>query len=130
MADEKQGSVDSESVIAQAIDEDFGLVMATGAPDCSRPAGMVTTLPDADASVPDDQVDAERYRKLRAFMGRNQKASWDAIERLAAVACYVGVDHFDAYLDDNMGEGPEKWDVMESGGETSSLDQNAAPKLQ
>jgi hypothetical protein len=61
-----------------------------------------------------DAADAERYRKLRAYMGRNQEASWKAVERLAAVACYVGTDAFDEYLDGDMDEGPAVWERMTS----------------
>jgi hypothetical protein len=72
--------------------------------------------------------DAERYRKLRSYMGRNQEASWKAIERLAAVACYVGTDDFDRYLDDDMGEGPDVWDRM-SAGQVSKPDGDPSPGM-
>lgn len=40
-----------------------------------------------------------RYEKLRMLMGLNLKQSWEAVEQLAAVACYTCNDDFDNYLD-------------------------------
>lgn len=43
--------------------------------------------------------DAERYAKLRRWMGSNVPEGWREVENLASVACYVGWDDFDKYLD-------------------------------
>jgi hypothetical protein len=47
-----------------------------------------------------NQIDAERYRKLRKWMSSNVSQGWNEVERLASVGCYVGWDDFDAYLDE------------------------------
>lgn len=46
-----------------------------------------------------DEVCAERYRKLRRWMSSNVKEGWEEIERMGAVAAWMGWDHFDNYLD-------------------------------
>ena len=43
--------------------------------------------------------DAERYRKLRRWMSSNVKEGWDEVTKLAAIACYLDWDTFDAELD-------------------------------
>lgn len=53
-----------------------------------------------DATVEQDKIDAERYRKLRRWMSSNVKEGWQEVERLGAIACYVDWDAFDAYLDE------------------------------
>lgn len=49
---------------------------------------------------PPAQPDAERYRKLRAWMSSNVKEGWQEVERLGAIAAYVNWDEFDKYLDE------------------------------
>lgn len=46
-----------------------------------------------------DKRNAERYCKLRQAMGMNLPKTWDRVEQLAAIACYVGNDDFDINLD-------------------------------
>jgi hypothetical protein len=51
-------------------------------------------------AVPDGLAkDAERYRKLRRWMGSNVPEGWQEVEKLAAISCYMGDDEFDASLD-------------------------------
>lgn len=47
-----------------------------------------------------DQIDANRYRKLRAWMSSNVEEGWKEVENLGAVAAWVDWDSFDEYLDD------------------------------
>jgi hypothetical protein len=44
--------------------------------------------------------DIARYGKLRMMMGMNMKATWNWVEQLASIACYVGTNDFDQYLDE------------------------------
>jgi hypothetical protein len=46
-----------------------------------------------------NRLDAERYRKLRAWMTSNVKEGWDEVTTLAAVGCHVDWDAFDHTLD-------------------------------
>lgn len=50
-------------------------------------------------SVNEYAIDAERYRKLRRWMGSNVQEGWNEVENLGALACYMGWDEFDDYLD-------------------------------
>ena len=43
---------------------------------------------------------AERYAKLRRWMSSNVTEGWREVEKLAAVACYMDWDTFDAMLDE------------------------------
>lgn len=43
--------------------------------------------------------DAARYRKLRRWMSSNVPEGWDEVEKLGAIACYMGWPDFDAALD-------------------------------
>lgn len=43
--------------------------------------------------------DAERYRKLRAWMSAGVQESWDEVSRLAGVGMYLSWDDFDSELD-------------------------------
>lgn len=45
------------------------------------------------------QKNAGRYEKLRRWMSSNVADGWSEIEKLAALACYVGWDAFDNQLD-------------------------------
>ena len=47
-----------------------------------------------------DIDDAERYRKLRAWMSSNVIEGWQEVERLGAIAVFEGLDEFDEYLDE------------------------------
>lgn len=47
-----------------------------------------------------DKVDAERYRKLRRYMGSNVKEGWDIVCQLGGVCSWVGWDAMDQYLDE------------------------------
>ena len=46
-----------------------------------------------------DEIDADRYRKLRRYMGSNVEAGWKVVEQLGAVCAWQGYDKFDLYLD-------------------------------
>lgn len=41
----------------------------------------------------------ERYYKLRWLMGANNPKSWQQVEELGAIACYLDTDTFDSELD-------------------------------
>ena len=45
-----------------------------------------------------DEIDAERYRKLRRYMGSNVEAGWKVVA-LGAVCAWQGYNEFDLYLD-------------------------------
>lgn len=53
----------------------------------------------SDQDLTNDHNDAERYRKLRGWMSSNVKEGWCEVEKLAAIACYLSWDDFDANLD-------------------------------
>jgi hypothetical protein len=44
-------------------------------------------------------ADAQRYYKLRKWLGSNVPEGWRKVDHLAAVACYADWDEFDKYLD-------------------------------
>lgn len=43
--------------------------------------------------------DVRRYRKLRDLMTRNLPATWDRVEKIAAVGCWMSWDEFELMLD-------------------------------
>lgn len=45
------------------------------------------------------RVNAQRYEKLRRWMSSNVKEGWNEVEKLGAIATYLGWDDFDAELD-------------------------------
>ena len=47
---------------------------------------------------------------------------------LAAVACYIGTDDFDKYLDDHMGEGTDVWDRI-TAEQVSKRDSDPSPGM-
>ena len=56
-------------------------------------------LSQAEARVAAMEKDAERYEKLRRWMSSNVPEGWQEVTQLAAIACYVSWDEFDARLD-------------------------------
>lgn len=68
-----------------------------------RALGFTDVAPQAQQPAPPAEVplltDAVRYKKLRRWMSSNVKEGWEEVERMGAVASWVGWDDFDAYLD-------------------------------
>lgn len=54
----------------------------------------------AERRAEENERDAERYRKLRRWMSSNVPEGWSEVEKLAAIACYINWETFDAALDD------------------------------
>lgn len=55
---------------------------------------------EAEAKLVAAQINSIRYYKLREWMSSNVEEGWSKVCELAAVACWVGWEDFDAVLDD------------------------------
>lgn len=63
-------------------------------------AGIVHPVPVSGEGVQGAaRKDAERYRKLRRWMGSNVAEGWGRVEQLGAICAWLGYDDFDKALD-------------------------------
>lgn len=63
---------------------------------------VLEMMPDVD-QIEQDKKDAERYRRLRNWMGSNVKEGWNEVQNLGSIVAYLSYEDFDSYLD-NLGE--------------------------
>lgn len=63
---------------------------------------VLEMMPDVK-QIEQDEIDAARYRRLRAWMSSNVKEGWDEVSNLGSIGSYLTTEDFDGYLD-GLGE--------------------------